>query len=614
MATSTATAATHTRKKSGLDRQTTVKHYENEEETRGVIDFINSVIKDANIDPESDEIAQKVEDGVLLHHLMNAIEPGIIKRPAITKFRSGQEKFQKIENLKAVLDAAKELKCQVINVGPNDFLAGTSHLIMGVLWQIVRVGLLKRVAELANTELPAEEILLKWFNYHLAKSGANRKVSNFSNDLQDGFALTYLLHSLDASTCPLTPLQAPDNFSRAEQILKYADQLGCRKFVSPNDIVKGNGRLNLAFIATLFSKYPDMGQVDEAPKAGEDVSHLKKKIVELSEEVVELKHIEDDLSGEVDKLKKENKDLKEEISELHLQTNYLNEQLDAKGDQVVADYKAREEKLTQQLKDKEEEIKEILLREEHRITEKLKEKEEELRKEFDEREQQTLDEIEQRDAARRKHKETVDLNEKEWEERQEEMAKQIRAKEELLSDEKQAHADDIKRLRDRIQELEHMLELSKASERELKSLMNVPDEINGFLFRKTSKNRMVKRYCILRGEYLLFYRSENPSNQVKTNGAIYLSESNVNELDEEESQKATGNKKMKAAFEIETEYSNRKYILCAKSEEERDVWIRAINETKKWFAAQPKSGGSGNKRKSIRLNLPASDSSSSESE
>jgi chromosome segregation ATPase len=100
-----------------------------------------------------------------------------------------------------------------------------------------------------------------------------------------------------------------------------------------------------------------MGQVDEAPKAGEDVSHLKKKIVELSEEVVELKHIEDDLSGEVDKLKKENKDLKEEISELHLQTNYLNEQLDAKGDQVVADYKAREEKLTQQLKDKEEEIK-----------------------------------------------------------------------------------------------------------------------------------------------------------------------------------------------------------------------------------------------------------------
>lgn len=54
-----------------------------------------------------------------------------------------------------------------------------------------------------------------------------------------------------------------------------------------------------------------------------------------------------------------------------------------------------------------------------------------------------------------------------------------------------------------------------------------------------------------------------------------MSESSVNELDEEESQKATGNKKMKAAFEIETEYSNRKYILCAKSEEERDVSFKS---------------------------------------
>lgn len=69
-------------------------------------------------------------------------------------------------------------------------------------------------------------------------------------------------------------------------------------------------------------------------------------------------------------------------------------------------------------------------------------------------------------------------------------------------------------------------------------------------------------------------------NQVKTNGAIYLSESSVTELDEEESQKATGNKKMKAAFEIETEYANRKYVLCAKSEDERDVSDRKQQRVK----------------------------------
>jgi len=106
----------------------------------------------------------------------------------------------------------------------------------------------------------------------------------------------------------------------------------------------------------MFAKYPDMGDVDEAPKAGEDVSHLKQKIVELTEEVVELKTIEDDLTDEVGKLRKENKDLKEEVEELHLKTNYLAEKLDAKDGQEVAEYKAREEQLNKLLKDKEDEI------------------------------------------------------------------------------------------------------------------------------------------------------------------------------------------------------------------------------------------------------------------
>jgi chromosome segregation ATPase len=99
-----------------------------------------------------------------------------------------------------------------------------------------------------------------------------------------------------------------------------------------------------------------MGEVHEAPKTGEDVSHLKQKIVELSEEVVELKHIEDDLSGEVVKLRKENKDLKDEVQELHLKTNYLTEQMESQGGEVVAVYKAREEQLTKDLKEKDEEI------------------------------------------------------------------------------------------------------------------------------------------------------------------------------------------------------------------------------------------------------------------
>lgn len=39
-------------------------------------------------------------------------------------------------------------------------------------------------------------------------------------------------------------------------MLDQAEQLGCRQFVMPADVVRGNPKLNLAFVANLFNKYP----------------------------------------------------------------------------------------------------------------------------------------------------------------------------------------------------------------------------------------------------------------------------------------------------------------------------------------------------------------------
>lgn len=52
------------------------------------------------------------------------------------------------------------------------------------------------------------------------------------------------------------PLQEKDDLQRAEAMLEQADRLGCRQFVMPADVVRGNPKLNLAFVANLFNKYP----------------------------------------------------------------------------------------------------------------------------------------------------------------------------------------------------------------------------------------------------------------------------------------------------------------------------------------------------------------------
>ena len=48
--------------------------------------------------------------------------------------------------------------------------------------------------------------------------------------------------------------------SRAEAMLCEADKISCRAFVSANDVVKGNPKLNLAFVANLFNMYPALDQ------------------------------------------------------------------------------------------------------------------------------------------------------------------------------------------------------------------------------------------------------------------------------------------------------------------------------------------------------------------
>ena len=52
--------------------------------------------------------------------------------------------------------------------------------------------------------------------------------------------------------------QEIDGEMRAEVMLKEADKIGCRAFITGKDVVKGNAKLNLAFVANLFNNYPGL--------------------------------------------------------------------------------------------------------------------------------------------------------------------------------------------------------------------------------------------------------------------------------------------------------------------------------------------------------------------
>lgn len=267
-------------------------HTINDEERTEFTRHINSVLAgDPHIgdrlpfDTETFQIFDECRDGLVLSKLINdsvddTIDTRVLNLPSAKK--KTLNNFQMSENANIVINSAKAIGCVVVNVHSEDIIDGKEHLILGLIWQIIRRGLLSKVDIKYHPELyrlleddetleqflrlPPEKILLRWFNYHLKNAGSQRRVANFSGDISDGENYTVLLNQLQPEHCDLSPLQTADLLQRAEQVLQNADKIGVRKYLTPTSLVAGNPKLNLAFVAHLFNTYPGLDPIEESEK------------------------------------------------------------------------------------------------------------------------------------------------------------------------------------------------------------------------------------------------------------------------------------------------------------------------------------------------------------
>lgn len=235
-------------------------------------------------DLDTFQLFDECTDGLVLSALINDSVPDTIDTRVLNLPKGGKplNNFKLLENANIVLNSAKAIGCIVVNVHSEDITAGKEHLILGLIWQIIRRGLLSKIDIKLHPELyrlleddetleqflrlPPEKILLRWFNYHLKAANWHRKVNNFSQDVQDGENYTVLLNQLAPELCSRAPLQTADLLQRAEQVLSNADKLQCRKYLTPKSLVAGNPKLNLAFVAHLFNTHPGLEPVEDEEK------------------------------------------------------------------------------------------------------------------------------------------------------------------------------------------------------------------------------------------------------------------------------------------------------------------------------------------------------------
>jgi len=77
--------------------------------------------------------------------LINLSQSGTIDERTINKGKLSI--YHMIENLTLALTSAQSIGCNIVNIGPEDLYAGKPHLVLGLLWQIIRVSNIYLVLE-----------------------------------------------------------------------------------------------------------------------------------------------------------------------------------------------------------------------------------------------------------------------------------------------------------------------------------------------------------------------------------------------------------------------------------------------------------------------------------
>lgn len=72
--------------------------------------------------------------------MINLSVPDTVDERAINKPKGGKLTIFKIhENMTLALNSARSIGCNIVNIGAEDLEKGKPHLVLGLLWQIIRV-------------------------------------------------------------------------------------------------------------------------------------------------------------------------------------------------------------------------------------------------------------------------------------------------------------------------------------------------------------------------------------------------------------------------------------------------------------------------------------------
>jgi len=283
------TSKQHDKDAEKIEGEMGAKHTVLNEEQAAFADWINDNLKNdkdvehkLQLSESGSDLYEKMDDGILLCKMINMAAPDTIDERVINTGKNISI-FKQHENLTLAVTSAKAIGCVVIGLDSHTLNSsqGKKWLVLGLVWQLIKMYLFKQISisnvpGLVNLlqegediedmmKLSPEQLLVRWVNHQLEKAGSTRTIRNFNEDIKDSGIYTDLIAQVAPKDATVNKfaMKKEDLIERAEMMLEQAEKIHSRAFVTARDVVRGQEKLNLAFVANLFNNHPSLDPPQE---------------------------------------------------------------------------------------------------------------------------------------------------------------------------------------------------------------------------------------------------------------------------------------------------------------------------------------------------------------
>jgi len=180
----------------------------------------------------------------------------VADRPRLTRFKA-------VENTNYAVDLASQNKLHMVGVQGADIVDGTRTLVLGLVWQLMRLNITQTLSNLSGTKRPISDTeMLKWANTTAQKHKPSVKpIRSFKDpSITTG---VFFLELLDAMQPGIVDFSMVSNVSEsgdyeerrqnAKLAISIARKMEALIFLVPEDIVDVRPRLILTFVGSLMS-------------------------------------------------------------------------------------------------------------------------------------------------------------------------------------------------------------------------------------------------------------------------------------------------------------------------------------------------------------------------